>query len=194
MRNAYWGAPNLVPLIAGQMVRLSLRNGNTGLSAYGYVLFGMIIANAADAVDAGYELGELAMDLLQRTGDRHLIGKTGLLWHGFIRHAEDPLRLCAADTLDCHDHALDAGDVENVVYCGTVAYYADLLAGRSLDWIGQRYREHLPALLNSSQTHTTFALRVWMQAATNLADPERVESKTVGTLADWPTRLEELLK
>ncbi|MEA3278247.1 MAG: hypothetical protein U9Q81_23745 [Pseudomonadota bacterium] len=192
--NAYWGAPKLVPLIAGQMVRLSLRKGNIGLSAYGYVLFGMIIANAIDAVDAGYDLGKLAMDLLERTGDRHLIGKTGLLWHGFIRHAKDPLRLCAADTLDCYDHAMDAGDVENAVYCGTVAYYADLLAGRSLDWIEQRYRDHLQALLDSSQAQTTFALRVWMQAVTNLADGERVESKTVGALVDWPARLGELLE
>jgi predicted ATPase/class 3 adenylate cyclase len=191
--NAYWGAPTLVPLIAGRMVRLSLETGNAALSAYGYALFGMIITNAVGAVDAGYRLGKLAMDLIERTGARHLIGKTGLLWHGFIRHAKDPLRLCAADTLGCYDHALDAGDVENAVYCGTVAYYTDLLAGRPLDWMDQRYRDYLPALLASSQAHTVLVLRAWMQVVANLADGERVESKAVGELVDWPARLTELL-
>jgi len=191
--NAYWGSPNLVPLIAGQMVRLSLRQGNIGLSAYGYALFGMIITNTVDAVDAGYDLGRLAMELLERTGDRHLVGKTGLLWHGFIRHAKDPLRVCAADTLDCYDHALDAGDVENAVYCGTVAYYADLLAGRSLEWVQQRYRDHIPALLDSAQAQTTFTLKVWMQVAANLAADDKVESKTVGELIDWPAQLDQMI-
>ncbi len=190
--NAYWGRPKLVPLIAGEMVQVSLRHGNNGLSAYGYALFGMILANALGAVETGYALGGLAMDLLERRGERHLIGKTGLLWHGFIRHAKDPLRLCAAATLDCYDDALAAGDVENAVYCGTVAYYADLMAGRPLDWVAQRYREHLPALLGSSQAQTTLALRVWMQAAANLADTDQVQPKTVGDLVDWPARLAQM--
>ncbi len=191
--NAYWGSPNLVPLIAGRMVRLTLAQGSIGLSAYGYALLGMIFTNAVNAVDAGCRLGALSMDLLARTGDRHLVGKTGLLWHGFTRHARDPLRLCAADTLACYDQARDAGDLENAVYCGTVAYYADLLAGRSLDWVEQRYAGYLPALLGSSQAQTVQALRVWVQVAANLADAERVEPRAVGAWADWPTRLDELL-
>lgn len=191
--NAYWGNPNLVPIIAGTMVRLSLRHGNTGLSAYGYALIGMVLTHALGAVRLGYELGRFSMELLDRTGDRHLVGKTGLLWHGFIRHSTDPLRVCASDVLDCYDRASDAGDVENAVYCGTVAYYADLLAGRPLDWIEERYRHYLPALLGSAQQQTILALKVWMQVADNLKDGDRAEARAVGAHIEWPGELDRLL-
>ncbi|MEQ9811751.1 MAG: serine/threonine-protein kinase PknK, partial [Azospirillaceae bacterium] len=191
--NAYWGNPTLVPLIAATMVRLSRRHGNTGLSAYGYALTGMVLTNAFASVALGYRLGRLSMDLLARTGDRHLIGKTGLLWHGFIRHSSDPLRVCAADVLECYDAAMDAGDVENAVYCGTVAYYADLLSGRPLDWIATRYQGYLEALLGSAQRQTILALKVWVQVAANLRDQNRVEPQARGAHVDWPHELEGLL-
>lgn len=191
--NAYWGNPNLVPVIASTMVRISLRQGNTGLSAYGYALTGMVLTNALGAIPLGYRLGQLSMELLEQTGDWHLIGKTGLLWHGFIRHSTDPLRVCAADVLECYDRALDGGDVENAVYCGTVAYYADLLAGRPLDRIATRYADYLPALLGSAQQQTILALKVWIQVAANLGDPAAVESKAVGEHVDWPRELAALL-
>lgn len=191
--NAYWGNPTLVPLIAATTVRLSRRHGNTGLSAYGYALTGMVLTHAFASVELGYRLGRLSMDLLARTGDRHLVGKTGLLWHGFIRHSTDPLRVCAADVLDCYDAAMDAGDVENAVYCGTVAYYADLLSGRPLDWIETRYQGYLEALFGSAQRQTILALKVWVQVVANLRDDSRVEPKARGAHIDWPRELETML-
>ena len=43
---------------------------------------------------AGYRYGELAMDVLDRYGARHLVGKTALVHHGFIRHGVDPMATC----------------------------------------------------------------------------------------------------
>lgn len=191
--NAYWAVPNLVPLIAFRMCRLSLEKGNIGLSAYGYALFGMISAGAVGDVSTGYAFGQLAMDLLAKTGDRHLVGKTALLWHGFIRHARDPLRQCAAGVLDAYHEALDAGDVENAVYCGTVAYYTDLLGGRSVRRLSERYEGYVKAMLASGQEQTIYALQVWLQVVANLSDPARVESVLVGDYIDFNARLADLL-
>ena len=77
--NAYWGVPNLVALIAFQMVRLSIRQGNIGLSAYGYALMGMILSVALGDVEGGYAFGKLGADLVARSGARELgLGETAL--------------------------------------------------------------------------------------------------------------------
>lgn len=191
--NAYWANQYLVPTLAGKMIRLSLRHGKSGLTAYGLALLGMIITQALKSPDFGCRLGSLAMDLLERTGDKDLIGKTGLLWHGMIRHSRDPLRLCAADTLECYHHAMDAGDVENAVYCGVIAYFCDVLSGRPLDWVEKRYQSYNQAILETEQNHTTQAFRVWLQVVENLSDGTKVQPRAIGEIADWPAQLSGLL-
>ena len=191
--NAYWANQFLVPILAERMLRLSLRHGKCGLTAYGLGLLGMIITQALNSPDFGCRIGSLSMEILERTGDKNLIGKTGLLWHGMIRHSKEPLRLCAADTLECYHYAMDAGDVENAVYCGVIAYFADVLSGRSLAWMEKRYRNYISAILESEQNHTTQAFRVWLQAVENLADGTKIKPQATGQLADWPEQLARLL-
>ncbi len=188
--NAYWGSPLMVPVIGSRMVELSMRLGNCGLSAYGYALYGMILSSAVKQPVLGYEFGELSMELLARTGERHLLARTGLLFHGFIRHTRDPLSLCASETLALFDQAMDAGDEENACYCVNVAYYTDLLAGCRLEEIQQRYQPYLDILLASNQEQTVYTTRCWMQVVHNLRqaqDPSRGQGKSTlrGDWADW---------
>ncbi len=191
--NAYWATPNLVPLIAFEMCRLSVEHGNIGLSAYGYALYGMITSAALGQVDLGYDFGRLAMDLLDQTGDTHLIGKTALLWHGFIRHSKDPMRECGPDILAAYDVALDAGDIENAVYCGTVAFFTDVLAGRSVDWVRNRYAGYIEAMLASGQDQTIGALKAWLQCIDNLASDAEINPELTGEHVDFTVRLPELI-
>ena len=187
--NAYWGVPNLVPLIAFAMVRLSVRRGNIGLSAYGYALMGMILSAAMGDVEGGYAFGKLASDLIDRTGARELAGKTRLLWDGFIRHVKDPLHDCASAMLDDYHAALDAGDVENAMYCVTVGYYTDFFAGRSLGALAERFEPYLEAALGSQQQQSIQVIGIWTQLVENLAARDRIEPRLVGTRFDHEASL-----
>lgn len=191
--NAYWGVPNLVPMLAFRMIRLSLRYGNDGLSAYGYALYGMIASAALGLVSEGYAFGQLAMDLLDRTGDEHLLGRTGLLWHGFIRHHRDPYRDAAAALMVCYHQAQDAGDVENATYCATVSYYTDLLSGRPIATATERIEPYLPALFASGQDQTIYALRVWLQAAAQLQARVTPRTRLDGAYIHFDPKLDALV-
>ena len=50
-----------------KMVRLSIQNGNTSMSAFGYVNYGTMLAAFMGNYQQGYEFGKLAVDLIQRT-------------------------------------------------------------------------------------------------------------------------------
>lgn len=191
--NAYWAEPNLVPIIASRMIRLSIVNGNDSLSAYGYALYAMVSGAVLGAEKTGYRFGKLSMDLLKRIPNRSLDGRTALLWHGFVRNSRDPLRECASDLLDSYHVALDAGDVENACYCAAVAFYADILSGRSLDWLLDRYRGYLEAAMASGQAQVRGALAAWLQAVELLCGPAPTSAVLVGERVDWPVRRRALL-
>ena len=171
--NAYWAEPNLVPVIAARMIRLSLEHGNHELSAYGYALYAMVSGGVLGAEATGYRYGRLSMDLLERRPDRSLTGRTALLWHGFVRHSRDPMRECAADLLDAYHEALAAGDVENACYCATVGYYASLLSGTSLPALTDRYAGYAEAVLRGGQEQTRGAISAWLQAVELLGGDRR---------------------
>ena len=174
------------------MIRLSLVRGNHSLSAYGYALYGMVTGGVLGAESTGYRFGKLAMELLDLRPDRSLTGRTALLWHGFIRHSRDPLRGCVSDLFDSYHAALDAGDVENACYCATVGFYAEVLAGRPLDGLVERYDGYAQSVLASGQSQTRQALLAWMQAVALLRDPGTRSGVMRGELLDWPARRSEL--
>ncbi|HEV3328534.1 MAG TPA: adenylate/guanylate cyclase domain-containing protein, partial [Acidimicrobiales bacterium] len=189
--NAYWAEPNLVPVIAARMIRLSLDHGNHELSAYGYALYAMVAGGVLGAEGTGYRYGRLSMDLLERRPDRSLTGRTALLWHGFVRHSRDPMRECAADLLDAYHQALAAGDVENACYCATVAFYASLLSGTSLPALTDRYAGYAEAVLRGGQEQTRGAISAWLQAVELLAGEQR-QPVLAGERVVWTERRAKL--
>jgi class 3 adenylate cyclase len=190
--NAYWAEPNLVPIIAARMIRLSIEHGNHPLTAYGYALYAMVTGGVLGAVRTGYDYGRLSMELLERLPDRSLTGRTALLWHGFVRHSRDPLRDCTSDLFDAYHTALAAGDVENACYCATVGFYGEVLAGGSLPWLLERYGGYLEPVLRGGQEQTRSALAAWLQAVELLHTPGR-QPQLVGNRVDWRVRRVELV-
>jgi predicted ATPase/class 3 adenylate cyclase len=191
--NAYWAEPNLVPIIACRMIRLSLAKGNDSLSAYGYALYAMVSGAVLGAENTGYAFGKLSMDLLEAKPNRSLIGRTALLWHGFVRHSRDPVRDCVSELLDSYHAALDAGDVENACYCATVAFYADTLTGRSLDSLLDRFDGYVGGVMSGGQAPSRAALAAWLQVAELLRSAPASSSVLVGQHVDWPARRQVLL-
>ncbi len=190
--NAYWAEPNLVPVIAARMIRLSLAHGNDSLSAYGYALYAMVTSGVLGAEATGYNYGRLAMDLLERWPNRSLVGRTALLWHGFVRHSRDPMRECVSELFDSYHSALDAGDVENACYCATVGYYASILSGTRLGLL-DRYRGYVETVMLSGQAQTREALAAWLQAIVLLQSPVSRTGDMTGAYVDWPSRRSALI-
>ena len=191
--NAYWAEPNLVPIIAARMIRISVARGNDALSAYGYALYAMVTGGVLGAEETGYQFGQLSMDLLERWPNRSLSGRTALLWHGFVRHSRDPMRECVTDLFDTYHAALEAGDVENACYCATVGFYAAVFSGRGLATVAERYRGYVETVMLGGQAQTRGALAAWLQAVELLRNPSTRSAVMVGEHVDWVARRAELV-
>src|SRR5262245_18662869 len=190
--NAYWASPNLVPLIGLTMVRQSIRHGNSGLSAYGYVLNGLVDSAVLFEAERGQKFGELAMEVLDRYGARHLVGKTALVHHGFIRHGVEPMATCGRSVLEAFHEAHAAGDIENAAYCAMAALYTAVVSGEQLPALTERLTPYVAAIRASGHEQTIYGTSVWLQAVDNLT-ADVVEPELRGEHIDFERRLAELL-
>lgn len=64
--SSYWATPTLFPLVIFRMVHLSLRFGNTAISAFAFATYGVIMCGVLGQMRNGYEFGKLGLILLEK--------------------------------------------------------------------------------------------------------------------------------
>ncbi|PZD74066.1 Phytochrome-like protein cph2 [Acaryochloris thomasi RCC1774] len=142
---SYLAGSPLVPLIVFRLVALTLRHGNSSLSAFGYVTYGVILCGLTGEIEAGYRFGQLSQDLLARYPNQELQPKILALLNLFIRHFRDPLRDTLVPMHQAHQLSLEAGDVEYAAY--TIHHYVE-----NAFFAGQELSQLEPEIRASSET------------------------------------------
>ncbi len=104
--------PRQIPLITCQLVRNSLRYGNSSTSALAYSTYGMIMAAMLGDVKTGYRFGELGIRLYEKLNARDIEAATLVCFNMFIRPWKDHIRATLKPLLYAHQAGLDAGDFE----------------------------------------------------------------------------------
>ncbi len=64
--SSYWATPTLFPLVIFRMVHLSLKFGNTALSAFAFATYGVIMCGVLGQMRNGYNFGKLGLILLEK--------------------------------------------------------------------------------------------------------------------------------
>lgn len=64
--SSYWATPTLFPLVIFRMVHLSLKFGNTALSAFAFATYGVIMCGVLGQMRNGYNYGKLGLILLEK--------------------------------------------------------------------------------------------------------------------------------
>ncbi len=139
---AYFGEPNLLPLIGMTGTRLSLKHGITSQSPYSFAVWALVLCGALGRIENGYRFGALALAVGRRYGGAEE-ARARFVMDTFVRHWKEPLpevaRLLYADF--CYNR--DCGDEEYASYSAGVLNYTYFLAGGSLD-LHERYGELEP--------------------------------------------------
>ncbi|TAD83443.1 MAG: GAF domain-containing protein [Bacteroidetes bacterium] len=64
--SSYWATPKLFPLVIFRMVHLSLKYGNTAVSAFAFATYGVIMCGVLGQMRNGYTFGKLGLILLEK--------------------------------------------------------------------------------------------------------------------------------
>jgi predicted ATPase/class 3 adenylate cyclase/tRNA A-37 threonylcarbamoyl transferase component Bud32 len=114
---AYFINPMLVPLLAFELVKMTVSAGPTPDSAYGFSLLGLVLCNIGK-LEEGYHFGRLSMDLGARFEDKRLRVRATHVFFGFVRHWKEPAPAILPDYAELFHQAVDVGDYEYAGYAG----------------------------------------------------------------------------
>ncbi|MEH1790215.1 MAG: ATP-binding protein [Nostoc sp.] len=177
---AYIGAPQLMPLLVLESVNLSVRYGNTTLSAVAYAWYGMILCGVVIDIETGYQFGQLAVQLLERLNANDSKAQTLFTNSTFISHWREPVRNIMPSQLEAYQTGLETGDVEYASWAAVMHSYNQYWVGEHLSDMEGKIRSLMVAIARFNQKNASVYLQIVHQATLNLLDHTKDPSTLSG--------------
>ncbi|WP_251960426.1 trifunctional serine/threonine-protein kinase/ATP-binding protein/sensor histidine kinase [Nostoc commune] len=131
---AFQTAPAMMPIIVCNMVNLSLKYGNTAVSAYGYSLYGLLLCGVQGEINPGYEFGKLASSLVSQFDSQELKAKILTVVSAHVMHWKEHIKETLTSSMAGYASGLETGDLEYAGYCGYIYPYHSFWLGKEL-WV-----------------------------------------------------------
>jgi len=183
-----WGpafavTPPLMPLIVLEMVNLSLEYGNAPISAFAYVLYGVLLCGGEN-FQGGYEFGKLSLKLLTHFNTQafkakilFLIGTHITIWHESVQAALPTLQ-------EAYQAGLETGDLEFAALSAAIYSYYSYLSGKYLLDVKQNFVAYTQAIATLKQTYYLNFVYIWHQAVTTLLKGAKNSQYLVGEICN----------
>lgn len=157
-----------------KMANLSLQYGNAPMSSVAYLGLGRFLGERLGQNQQRFELGQLAIQLLDKFNSRELRCKSLFLFGGFIhpwtRSSEGDLKYLR----DSYQAGVDSGDLNWACYANNVLTMRLLFLGKNLAEIEAETSRCLRIASQVGESYTPFFLRITYQVARCL------QAKTLG--------------
>ena len=161
-------APQLMPFCMFKAVQLSISDGNSFLSAPAYVTYGMILCGAVSDITAGYQFGQLALQVVDTYEGKAVQAKTLVRFNAGVRHWQEPLRDTLDDLAQGYQLALEVGDLESAAICAEVYGYHSYFSGKELGQLAQELKIYSQGIESIQQQTMLYWNESYRQHVLNL--------------------------
>ncbi|MBD2435413.1 ATP-binding sensor histidine kinase [Nostoc sp. FACHB-110] len=175
------------------MVRLSIKYGNSPVSAYGYVAYGTILTDKFNQIETGYKLGNLAINLLAKINDNSIKATVYFVHNGTIRFYKEPVKDTIMQLLEGMQSGLELGNIENAGYCAVVAGYHTLLSGENLEIVDKKTASYVDLMQKLNLGTLAATTNIFRQAALNLQAKSSSKSALIGDAFDEVTMADDVI-
>ncbi|MDX2215670.1 MAG: ATP-binding protein, partial [Oculatellaceae cyanobacterium bins.114] len=180
----YAVAPKLIPLISATGAKLSMTYGSAPLSVIAYAGYGMLLCGVANDLAAGYEFGQLALNLLPRFSEAAIQTRVMCMVAAFVLHWRNPLRETISTLQAAFQSGMETGDLQYTAW----SYYHDCqgsyLSGQELASLDRKLTHYEQALTQIKQDFQRDRSEMLHQVVLNLLGHSRTPCQIVGTLYD----------
>ena len=177
---AYVASPDLYILVVLQLVRLSIAKGNARGSTYGYAACGLILCGLMNLMELGFQFGQLALQLLDRSESQEFGAKTFVIVNVFVNHWKCHLRETLQPLLNSYTVGLEAGDFESAAYGLCSHSHHSYFIGIELDNLEQEMSIYGTLISQLKQQTTLDWLHIYHQTTLNLLDKSLDPCKLIG--------------
>ncbi len=184
MSSVYWGKPNLVPIIAFRMVRLSLKYGNHPVSCFAYGSYGVLMCGVLGAMRTGYRYGHLALDLLEKLNAKEWKAQIFVTPYALIFHWNEHVRNTLRPLQQSFQIGMETGLIEFACVNTNIYCIQSFLCGRPLERVAEETRAY-SELYKQFKQETNFNYNeVFRQAMLNLIGRSSDPVKLTGEAYD----------
>ncbi|HBB31012.1 MAG TPA: serine/threonine protein kinase [Cyanobacteria bacterium UBA8803] len=175
------------------LVNLSIVHGYSGISAFGFAHYGVILCAVMGDIDAGYHADRIAWLLFDKFRASELKSKIYLGSGGYVRLWREHLRETIPIALEGIQSGLDVGNLEFASY--NAHRYCDHLffAAEPLDVTGAKMVNYIDMLQRFKQEGNTNYIQIWHQLVLNLQGLAPDRNRLIGQSFDETTQLPQLL-
>jgi predicted ATPase/signal transduction histidine kinase/tRNA A-37 threonylcarbamoyl transferase component Bud32 len=192
--NAAYAIQGLFVLMVCQQVNLSIIYGNAIASAFTYANYGLILCGSGN-IEAGYQFGQLAVHLAQRSNDKKIKARTYVLANFFTKHSKEHLRETLPPLLEAYQNAIDAGDFEFTANALTSYTPIAYLVGKNLEELERETRNYSQVIIQVKQETPLYWHEPFRQAVLNWRGQNENPCRLIGEAYDEekirPLRLAE---
>ena len=139
------GQPTLALLAVAKMTTLSLHNGNSDVSPFGYVGYGMIANELLKDYETAHRFGKMAVQLCEQFDNADVRGMTNFLFAADVQSWSRPIRQADRYYENAYKYGMDAGNWLTVSFMMIQSGSDRLTYGKNLD-----------ELYAIAQTHAAF--------------------------------------
>lgn len=150
------------------MIRLSIKYGNSPLSAYGYSVYGLILCDKFGAIGMGYRFGLLALKMIDKLNSNLLKAKVYFIFNGTIQFYQQPVINSIDNLLEGMNSGLYVGDIEFSGYCVTTLCNHLFFSGENLETLDQKFTDYINLMKSAKLDSLVLATGIFQQAALNL--------------------------
>lgn len=189
---AYMASPNLMLLLVFKQVELSIQSGNSPVSIFAYVDYGLILCGIMGDITNGYEFGELALSLLEKFQAKSFKGRALYVVHAYIKHWKTRLSHMLPHLQAAYRTSLETGDMEmlgwNAVgYC-SYAYHT----GQNLAEVAKTMEAYRQTIVQYKQTFCLPFQEIYQQTVINLLGQTVIAHKLTGEIFNQEKSLPQL--
>ncbi len=150
-----------------KITNMSLKEGNTSLSAFGYVVYGMTIAGEGKYKEA-YDLGELALKLNEKFNNASLTGKINNLFSHSINPYNRHLRTNIPFYQASYHTSMLCGDLTYAGWALFFIIWTRIEIGENLASISEAAEQYLPSVEKNNDLNITYIFQILQRLVLNL--------------------------
>ncbi len=161
-------APQLLPILVSKQVNLSIQYGNTSLSAFAYVNYGLILCGVAEELEKGYRFGRLALNIADKLQKSELLPKIIAVFSTAISIWKEPVSDSLTSLQSAYQIGLEMGDLYYGTTCAYLYSFHSAFVGKELTQLASEIAVYDRAFSQLQQQNTLNYLKIYGQTVLNL--------------------------
>ncbi len=167
MPSVYWATPTLVPVLAFRMVQLSLKYGNSPVSAFAYGSYGVLMCGVLEFMKTGNKFGRLAIDLLNKLDAKEWKAQIYVTTYALILFWKEHIKNTLPPLKDSYHIGLETGAIEFACVNTNIYCIHSYLCGKPLVKLEEETRNYSQSYRQFKQMTNFYYNEVYRQAMLN---------------------------